>query len=83
MPWIYAVKDLKGEETVGMFYENELQKANQKYFRTEKVIKRKGNKLYVKWKCYKSSFNSWIDNEQIFCKIKFFRSKCRILFILI
>ena len=48
MPWIYAVKDLKGEKTVGMFYENELQKANQKYFRTEKVIKRKGNKLYVK-----------------------------------
>ena len=65
MPWIYAVKDLKGEETVGMFYENELQKANQKYFRTEKVIKRKGNKLYVKWKCYKSSFNSWIDKKDV------------------
>ena len=48
MPWTYVVKDLKGEETVGIFYENELQKANQKDFRTEKVIKRKGNKLYVK-----------------------------------
>ena len=27
----------------------------------KKVIKRKGNKLYVKWKGYDSSFNSWID----------------------
>ena len=39
-----------GEEIVGTFYEKELQKTNQKEFRTEKVIKRKGGKLYVKWK---------------------------------
>ena len=32
------------------FDEKELQKTNQKEFRIEKVIKRKGNKLYVKWK---------------------------------
>ena len=32
------------------FYEKELQKTNQKEFRIEKVIKRKGNKIYVKWK---------------------------------
>ena len=24
-------------------------------------LKRKGDKLYVKWKGYDSSFNSWID----------------------
>ena len=29
---------------------NKLQQTNQKKFRTGKVIKRKGNKLYVKWK---------------------------------
>ena len=34
------------------FYEKELQKTNQKEFRVEKVIERKGNKLYVKWKGY-------------------------------
>ena len=28
----------------------ELQKTNQQEFKIEKVIKRKGNKLYVKWK---------------------------------
>ena len=27
----------------------ELQKTNQEKFRVEKVIKRKGDKLYVKW----------------------------------
>ena len=30
---------------VGTFYEKELQKTNQKEFRAEEVIKRKGNKL--------------------------------------
>ena len=30
----------------------ELQKTDQKEFRIEKVIKRKGNKLFVKWKGY-------------------------------
>ena len=44
----YVINDLNGEENVGTFYENELQKANQKEFRIKKVIKRKGDKLYVK-----------------------------------
>ena len=35
-----------------MFYWKELQKTNIKEFRVEKVIKRKCNKLYVKWKGY-------------------------------
>ena len=37
---------------IGNFYEKEPQKTNQKEFRIEKVVKRKGNKLYVKWKGY-------------------------------
>ena len=43
-----VIRDLKGEEIVGVFYEKELQKINQKGFIVEKVIKRKYNKLYVK-----------------------------------
>ena len=43
------------------FTKKELQKANQKEFRVEKVINMKGDKLYIKWKGYNSSFNSWID----------------------
>ena len=65
MPWTYVISDLKGEEIVGTFYKKELQKTIQKEFRVEKVIKRKGNKLYVKWKGYDSSFNSWIDKNDI------------------
>ena len=40
------------------FMKKELQNTNQKEFRIEKVIKRKSDKLYVKWKGYDSSFNS-------------------------
>ena len=47
-----------------MLYEKELQKTNQKEFRKKKVIKRKEVKLYVKWKGYDNSFNSWIDKKR-------------------
>ena len=48
-----------------MFCEKELQNSNQKQFRIEKVIKGKGNKLYVKWKGHNDSFNSWIDKKDV------------------
>ena len=48
IPWTYVVNDLSGEEITGIFYEKELQKTNQEKFRIEKVINRKGDKLYVK-----------------------------------
>ena len=63
VPWTYVINDLNGEEIVGTFYEKELQKTNQKELRIEKVIKRKGDKLYVKWKEYNNSFNSWIERK--------------------
>ena len=72
MPWTYAISDLNGEEIVGSFYEKELQKANQKEFRIEKVIERKGNKLYVKWKRYNNSFNSWIDKKRSYKMSQYF-----------
>ena len=65
MLWTYVVKDLKTKEIVGMFHKKELQKPNQKDFRVEKVIKRKGDKLSINWKGYDSSFNSWIDKKGI------------------
>ena len=58
VPWTYVINDLNGEEITGTFYKNELQKTNQKEFRIGKVIKRKGDKLYVKWKGYDNSFDS-------------------------
>ena len=65
VPWTYVINDLNGEEVIGTFYEKELQRTNQEEFRTEKVIRRKGDKLYVKWKGYDNSFNSWIDEGNL------------------
>ena len=63
--WSYVINDLNGEEIIGTFYEKELQMTNQEEFRIEKVIKRKGKKIYVKWKGYNNSFNSWIDKASL------------------
>ena len=65
VPWTYVINDLNGEEIAGTFYEKELQKIDQQEFRTERVIKNKGNKLYVKWKGYDNSFNNWIDKKDL------------------
>ena len=65
VPWTYVINDLNGEEITGRIYEKELEKTNQEKFRTEKVIRRKGDKLYVKWKRYGNSFNSWIDKKDL------------------
>ena len=65
VPWTYVIDDFNGEEIIETFCEKELQKRNQEEFRIEKVIKRKGNKTYVKWKGYNNSFNSWIDKASL------------------
>ena len=65
IPWTYVINYLNGEEIIGTFYEKELQKTNQEEFRIEKGIRRKGDKLYVKWKGYDNSFNSWIDKANL------------------
>ena len=63
--WTYVISDLNGEDIICSFYGKELQENNQNEFRIKKVIKRKGNKLYVKWKGYNNSFNSWIDKKDL------------------
>ena len=48
-----------------LFYEKELRKTSQEKFRIEKVIKGKGDNLYVKWKVYDNSFNNWINKKAL------------------
>ena len=59
---ISMVKKLLEKEN---YYEKELQKTNQQEFTIENVIRRKDDKLFVKWKGYNSSFNSWIDKKRL------------------
>ena len=65
VPWSYVISDVNGEPIAGHFYEKKLQKTSQEKFRIEKIIKRKDNKLFIKWKEYDNSFNSWIDKKDL------------------
>ena len=65
VPRTCEINDLYEEKITGSFYEKELQKTNQKEFRIGKVIKKKGDKLYVKWKGYDDSFNPWINKKNL------------------
>ena len=65
VPWTYVTRERKGEEIVRTVYEKELEKTNQTEFRTEKVIKIKLGKLYIKWNRYDNFFNCWIDKKYI------------------
>ena len=58
VPRAYVINDLNREEIAGKFTKTNGKKQRQKEFRIEKVIKRKGDKLYVKWEGYNNSFNS-------------------------
>lgn len=71
----YGVKDLKGKEVLGSFYEQEIQKVPRidmrtQYWKIEKIIKtRKGasgrRESLVKWVGYDDSFNSWVPDSDL------------------
>jgi hypothetical protein len=61
-PTTYLLEDMQGHPIKGGFYEVELQKTKQPdVFLIESVLRRKGNKMYVKWLGFDNSHNSWID----------------------
>ena len=64
---MYKLKDINDEIIEGSFYEKELQKTKNTTgeFIIGKIIKTKNNKIYVKWRGYNNSFNSWIDKNNI------------------
>ena len=64
----YYLKYLNNEKLEGTFYEQELQKTNFKkddLYIIEKVLKTSNDKAYVKWRNYDSSFNSWVNLDDI------------------
>ena len=53
------------KQLLGLFRKKNWKRTSHEIFRVEKVIKRKGDKLYVKWKENSNSFNSCIDKKDI------------------
>ena len=58
-PPTYTIKDALGEPVPGIFYEQEQKLCIQEMFRIERVLKKKKNQVFVKWKVYSDAFNSW------------------------
>ena len=56
---------LKAKRLLQRFTKKNCKNQNQKQFRVENVIQRKGDKLYLEQKGYDSSFNSWIGKKDI------------------
>ena len=55
-----------GKKLLEVFMKNNSTiKTNQNEFRIEKVLKGKGDKLYIKWEGYDNRFNSWIDKKDL------------------
>ena len=65
VPCTFEIEEYNGEKTVGKFYKKELQKTNKIGYGTEKVIKRKGDKLYVEQKGYDNLLVIWIEKNYI------------------
>jgi hypothetical protein len=64
-PTVYKIADQLKTALKGTFYDHELQKTQvPEYGRIERVLRRKGNKLRVKWKGYDNRFNSWVDASE-------------------
>ena len=64
---IYQLKDMNNVIIKGQFYEKELQltKNTTGEYIIEKILKTNENKIYVKWRGYDSSFNSWINKNTV------------------
>ena len=66
-PVTYHLKDYYNQPISGGFYESEIQKTfYPEIYLVEKVLKKKGERAYVKWLGLGSEHNSWIDKKEIF-----------------
>ena len=67
MLWTCVIEDI-----IGTFTKKNCKKTNQQIFTVQRVIKGKGDKLYVKWNVYDNSFNNSVDKNDITLMSKYF-----------
>lgn len=66
VPRTFILRDDRGNVLDGTFYEQEISKTKYgNIYLIEKILKRKGNKLFVRWLGYDKSYNSWIDKKDV------------------
>lgn len=66
IPATYLLNDYEGNPILGGFYEQELQKSALKdVYYVEKIVKRSGNKIFVKWLGFDNTHNSWINDTAL------------------
>ena len=64
----YKVNEWNGTSLRGTFYAQDLQKVtvmDDDLFRVEKIIKRKGDKVLVRWKGWPDKYNSWVEKRDL------------------
>jgi len=65
-PVTYLIKDSRGNSIFGGLYEHQLLKTAQPdVYLVEKVLRRKDDKMFVKWLGLDSSHNSWIIKDNV------------------
>ncbi|XP_011067074.1 PREDICTED: uncharacterized protein LOC105153744 [Acromyrmex echinatior] len=65
-PVTYLLEDYRGKSIAGAFSEHELHRATHPdVYLVEKVLHRKGDKVYVKWLGFDGSHNSWIHKNNV------------------
>lgn len=66
IPATYLLKDEKSEILQGGFYQEELSKTKfSDTYLVEKIIRKSGNKVLVRWLGFDKSHDSWVDQKDI------------------
>lgn len=65
-PVTYILEDYQGNPIKGGFYKEEIKRTRSpNTYLVEKVLKSKGDKVYVKWLGFSNQHNSWIEKNDI------------------
>jgi len=67
----YKVEEWDGTSVEGTFYAQDLQKVaveDDDLFRIHKIVKRKGDKVLVRWKGWPVKYDSWVDKKDVLVK---------------